>query len=461
MTRPAVTQHRHRLAAVLCFGAIAALAWTSSLPLASEPVAVIAAGALAVAVLRRVSIFVSAYLAQCVAFFGIAAMIAGQSGGKASSLVVLWIASMTLGAVLGSGRTILKARNHRPGDWQKAAALGLPEVAVAMALLTGQGYVLLTQQAGYASQVLQGVTSPGGWKTAVFVGAPLVTTLFLVTALRSGTRIKLGALLVAIEAVLLSLTGFRGSGALYLIATGVSVLVVIPPELRPRRGRLISAAAVAAILAVASFVFAAEVKENVVRGTSAAAGSAAAYSTSLEVVAERLNSTQYLRAAIGVSDSVDVTPQLGWRRQATALVPRIAWPERPPVDYGVQVSRLVYGASGSQSSGTVTTIGDAYLNAGTKGVAGIGLVFGFVAARLESLVRFARRRELVCVAVVAFNATLLSVEPPIVLGAATVVRNVVIFGAVWLVVRAAGSAERANSRSVKYQSEVPPLHSLK
>ncbi|WP_203923639.1 hypothetical protein [Rugosimonospora africana] len=383
--------------------------------------------AIAAWVVRRRCLLASLYLAQIAVYYGLSGLVTRSLGSPALvALVTLWAGGVVLGAcVLRRHKTrLLPARGQAPH---------VAQVILAGLLITIHGVLVFNEKIGVAAQLAGGVSTPTGVMGTLATAAPIVALMLLVSALSTGQRVPAAVAVAGGEVILLTLSGFRGSAAVFVITAFTVAALRLPrssPWRRPRR--IATASLLLLAISVVSFASAANVKSRAAAdsGLSSSGTQVFGLDQALPNVAARLDLRPGLQTAIDLRDDPYAADAVSWTFQLQALVPRALWPNKPVIDYGRRVSAEVYGQVNSASSSTVTTIGDTLINFGVAGVAIASLLLGVFLALIERLSR--QGSGPISLALTASAAMfIVGQEGPLILGAAGLIRNLVIASTLW------------------------------
>jgi hypothetical protein len=383
---------------------------------------------LAAWLVRRRSLLVAAYLAQTAIYFGLTSLILGEKRPpQLVAIVVLWSFGAAAGALVGraSGATRTD-REWAPPTW--------PHFALTAGLISVQAFLILSGGVGFAAQLALGLSTPEGLPGILATAGPVVSLMLLITALGSQRRILGAALLTALQATVLALSGFRGAAVLFIIAIVVAGVLTLPRSSPWRRSRrVVVVVSILVAFAVASFIIGASVRNAT--ATQLGVSSAGTQVVSLEqlfpVVTTRLDLGTALQTAIEFQDSRSVQEAISWTFQVQALIPRFVWPDKPVIDYGQRVSVAVYGYSYGQTSSTITTIGDTLVNFGIPGMIIAAVLLGFVLSLAERRVRGSVGVLSLVLAASLSYAVAGSQESPLILVIGGVIRNLLVAVALW------------------------------
>lgn len=405
---------------------------------ASSMLAVAASLVCAVIIRASLSPLVRAYVAYIVLGLVVAprfAIIPNVNLDRTQFLASLWILAACLGGVISS-------RTSRSSVRFRAAPSGervTPAVFISVLSLLAE-YVLVSRGSfGVAGQYATGDSGGGYLGLLVQIGpasAAGALTATLARPTRRTSDLVVPATLVALQAVALTFSGFRGAAPLYVLA--VALCSFRPPASKRRMpvGRRMVVGATLFCFVVGLFLHGASVRQ----GAATAAGSAAPHisvSNALPIMVQRFDESQFLAQADETRDQPAAREAVSLRNQLTAIVPRFLDPAKPNVDYGQKVSIAVYGApADTRNSSTVTTFGDAMINAGLPG----GLVLVAIYVLLVDAVFWRTRRAATVRSLsvrVALVTASLNLEAPAGLNLIGILRvSIAIVVAQWLVARA-------------------------
>lgn len=385
MTPDGAVGSAFRLATILVLLSLMAL--TASVPAWSvwSVWSILLVGVFTSWMLRRRSVLVALYLAQVALYYGVTRLLQGDKvDSEVASLVLLWIAGISCGA-------LLRRRRQAPTSGvSHAVRSGIPHAFAVAGFLALQAILFRSGQAGFRSQLSGGVSTPTGLVGAVAVAGPLLTVAFVVVNLRRNAMGRVSIIYVAAQSLILASSGFRGAGIVFLIALATTAAIYLPVDSRWRRPRLMALAAVALPAAfVATFGVGSMIRNAVAAdlGVQSRGTQPFGFSDAVEEVSLRLDLGSSLTQAVEVADLRAVQNAVDWSDQLLAVVPRAIWPDKPVLDYGQRVSITAYGSGPTTSSSTLTTIGDAFINFGTAGVLLLSLAIGYAVCAAEAVTR--------------------------------------------------------------------------
>ena len=416
-----------RMAAVMfVLAAIVPLAITGTASLSGTLLFV--APGLAAWLVRRRSLLVALYLAQTAVYFGLTSIILREDRPpQLVAIVVMWAFGAAAGAFIGRGAAAARTdRDWAPPRW--------PHFALTAGLIAVQAILILSGQLGYEAQLTLGLTTPEGLPGILATAAPVVSLMLLISALGSQRRVSGAALLPALEATVLALSGFRGTAVFFIMAIVFAGALTLPRSSPWRRSRrVIVVASILAAVAVANFVVGANVRNVAATqlGVSSEGTQLFSLDQALPVVTTRLDEGAPLQAAIQFQDSLSVQEAVSWTFQVEALIPRFIWPDKPVIDYAQRVSVAVYGYQYGQTSSTITTIGDTLVNFKIPGMIIAAVLLGFVLSLAERRVRSSVGLASLVLAAALSYAVAGSQEEPLILVVAGVLRNVLVAAVLW------------------------------
>lgn len=343
--------------------------------------AIVVALACTVAVRRSLSTLVRSYIAFVALGLLIAPLYSNMGRAvipETDLLAALWIGAANLGGCL-AGMT--RNRVHDSRQRSKPDSV-VPALIVSTAGLAS-AYILRSQDSyGITGQLATGISGGGYLGLLAQMGPPSAAGAFLMASRRSQGSTKLMLVLsacsVALQSLTLALSGFRGAGPTYII-----VIVICTVDLRQSLrhtsiGKVVLMGTLAMGLVFGLFTVGVSARED---AALSAGLSSSPLSPSGFVLAaiERFDESNYLRSAVEYQDDESARSAVAIRDQITAVVPRFLYPGKPTVDYGPRVSVAVYGAPvATRSSSTVTTFGDALINCGLAGGAGLVAAYVFI-----------------------------------------------------------------------------------
>ncbi len=213
--------------------------------------------ALAGFLVRRSSFLVALYQWQTSVYFGLISVVLGRTrpAGLVSA-VLLWSIGLALGALL-LRRSVLSSGDSAwsPPRW--------PHFVVATGLMAVQSDLVLSGQLGVQAQMEVGLSTPVGLAGILATTSPVVVLMVLMSALATRRHVTLASSLAVVQAVVLSLSGFRAAAVIFLLAVIPAAALTLPrnsPWRQPRR--LLLACAVLVAMAVAGFAMGAVVKDR-------------------------------------------------------------------------------------------------------------------------------------------------------------------------------------------------------
>lgn len=364
-----------------------------------------------------VSHIVAWHLAQLSVLFGLPTLLSPPDSGNGIAVVGGWALAVTAGAHLA---TPLARRNPpRASYWPR---LSWRHVLVGFVLAGVQFSVAYSGRSGIAAQLESGVSSASGVEGLLSSVSGAWAVAVLVSSAIAGGRILTGGVILFITQVFaLAQSGFRGHSVSLIIATGVSLSVLLPPGHRwKQRQGILKLALSGTALSLGGFWFAAIVKNRIALtfGLSSA-GTQLPNTNWREYLLTRIDLMDPLGVALASSGSASVRDAVSWSHNAVAFLPRFLYPDKPTISYGQDIAREVFGLRGNTSS-TITFLGDIYLNAGVVGVCAIALLLGFGLRKLELHARFAvSSTALLCVVAASFAITSPEASPMLLVVEAT------------------------------------------
>jgi hypothetical protein len=223
-----------------------------------------------------------------------------------------------------------------------------------------------------------------------------------------------------------------------VISVFVAAALTLPRVSKWRQPRrVVAAGASLAVVSLIAFSAAAVVKDRVATQMNASSVGTRLFgwADAPTYVSTRLDLGSPLSQAVELKDDPAVREAVSWVFQLQALIPRAVWPGKPTIDYGQRVSAAAYGLNYGQSSSTITTIGDTFVNFSMVGVGIASLLMGLVLALAERRIRAGA--GLACVVLAAgMSSTIVGQESPLILIAAGLIRNVVVAAVLWLACQA-------------------------
>jgi hypothetical protein len=431
-----------RMAAVmLVLAALVPLAITSTAGLSGT--LLFGVPALAAWLVRRRSLLVAAYLAQMAVYFGLTSLTLGEDRPpQLVAIVVLWAFGAAAGAFIGRGAAAARM------DWDWAPPRW-PHFALTVGLIAVQASLTLSGGVGFGAQLTLGLSTPEGLPGTLATAGPVVSIMLLITALGSQRRVSGAAVLAALEATVLSLSGFRGAADLFIMAIVIAGALTLPRS-SPWRGsrRVIVVASILAAFAVATFIVGANVRNATATqlGLSSQGTQLISLDQALPAVTTRLDLGVPLQKAIQFQDSLSVQEAVSWTFQVEALIPRFFWPDKPVIDYGQRVSVAVYGYQYGQTSSTITSIGDTLVNFKIPGMIIASVLLGFVLSLGERRVRSSVGLASLVLAATLSYAAVGGQESPLIIAVAGALRNLMVAAVLWAVCNAVWrwTAQRAS-----------------
>lgn len=404
---------------------------------ASSMLALGASIACAVVVRASLSPLARAYVAYIVLGLVVAprfATVPNVNLDRTQFLASLWILAACLGGVISSRTGRSSPRLRTVPSLQRLT----PAVFIAILSLLAE-YVLVARGSfGVAGQYATGNSGGGYLGLLVQIGPPSAAGALLATLARP-TRttgdLVVPAALVALQAVALTFSGFRGAAPLYVLAVALCSFRPAAAKRRMPVGRRLVVGAALFCFVGGLFLHGASVRQS----AATAAGSAAPHisvSNALPTVVQRFDESPYLARADESRDQPAAREAVSLRNQLTAIVPRFLYPSKGNVDYGQQLSIAVYGATANtRNSSTVTTFGDAMINGGLPGGFVLVAIYVFLVDAVLRRTRRAATVQSLSVRVALVTAAL-NLEAPAGLNLVGILRaSIAIVVAQWLVAR--------------------------
>ncbi len=349
-------------------------------------------------------------------------------------LASLWILAVCVGGVVSS-------RTSRSSPRRRAAVYGqriTPAVFIAILSLVAEFALVAQGSFGIAGQFATGDSGGGYLGLLVQIGPPSAAGALLATLgrpTRTTGDLLVPAALVALQAVALTFSGFRGAAPLYVLAVALCSFRPATSKLRAPLGRRLIVGTTLICFVGALFIHGASVRES----TATAAGFTApqiSLSNALPIVAQRFDESTNLTAADESRDLPAAKEAVSLQDQIRAIVPRILYPSKGNIDYGRQVSIAVFGApANTRNSSTVTGFGDAILNFGLIGGFVLVAIYFFLVDAVFRRMRKAATVRALSVRVALVTAAL-NLEAPAVLNLVGILRvSLAIVAAHWLMAR--------------------------
>lgn len=411
---------------------------------ASSMLALGASIACAVVVRASLSPPLRAYVALIILGFVVApgfATVPNLNLDRTQFLASLWILAACLGGVISSRTGRSYSRLRAVPSLQRLS----PAMFIAIVSLLAEYVLVAGGSFGVAGQYATGNSGGGYLGLLVQIGPPSAAGALLATLARptrTTGELVVPAGLVALQAVALTFSGFRGAAPLYVLAVALCSFRLAAPKQRMPVGRRLIVGATLLCFLAGLLLNGASVRQS----AATAAGSAAAHisiSNALPTVVQRFDESPYLARAYESRDQPAAREAVSLRNQLTAVVPRFLYPSKGNVDYGQQVSIAVYGAPAStRNSSTVTTFGDALINAGLTGGFILVTIYVFL---IDAVFRRMRRAATVqsLSVYVALVTAVLNLEAPAALNLIGILRvSIAIVVAQWLVARVLPPAGR-------------------
>lgn len=395
--------------------------------------------------LSGVDLVLSLYLVGILAGFVVAPLARLNDIGTLALtwwLLAVWLFGWTAGATMGRGTADHRA-GRKPGGIIAITHEGIgPLVLVGTVGLAIQALNIVRAESRFAAQ-FRGLVDTGPDALLGTAAPAAVAVCFWVTRTRPapasmGTRLwTLSAL--ALQTVLLALSGFRAAAPSYLIIVwllGRSVAAVPPRAHRVRQAAGLLAC-IAALFVIASY-------QRTELASSLGRRDAAAQRIDVrrlpDLVAQRLDYSAPVGQALRRADDPRARETVSAVAQAATAVPRALWPSKPVNTYGQDVAEVFFDIPRSSNSAeTITWLGDLYVQGRAPIVLAVGLLTGFAAVRLLRLARSLSPTYRLLV-VYAVTSTLFNLEAPLLLAVAHSLR---VLGLLYLLTWAMGRLGRA------------------
>ncbi|MEH6820657.1 MAG: hypothetical protein V7706_12005 [Dietzia psychralcaliphila] len=363
-------------------------------------------------------------------FFGGALLLNSPESytGDAVRIVVTWVLSFSGSALLSL--SAIRYFNLARGP-VVAPRMTNAHVLVAFVLVAVQIALGVTGQLGYEAQVETGLSTPLGLLGTIASLAQPWVLLCLAIAVRTGQSVFLASLAAVGQVIALSLQGFRGSSVHYMVWLLVVLWILASNRklIASVGGRVLSVS-VGVIVAISGFWFATIARSDAAdRLGVASSGTQLLKGGWLETILSRIDMMSYLEVGVRAEESSLAQQAVSWSNYAFVLIPRAIFPEKPIVNYGQDVTTLIYGED-YQSSSTISWLGDAYLNVGELGILLLAIIFGGVLVFSEKMLP---RRSLIFgwTALVAIVIASTNLESSLLLMAFQVVRTVMAVSFLW------------------------------
>lgn len=386
----APTQRRksvHTLVGICILGAIlwipvALPEWTGW----TTPLLVVVPGLLAISAIRF-SILSAAYLMEIALFFGVTSLILGSHWQpRLVSAVLVWSLAIAAGTLLGgpspSRLTSPVSRSWLEPRW--------PHYLLCGAMIGVGAYLALSGKSGYSAQITSRLSTPTGILGTISVVAPIVTLTILLSCIGSGRHSRWAIGLAGAQMFVLSLTGFRAAGGVFIIAIFLGAALILPHDsVWRRKSRLAIILPVLLILLISTFVIGANIKNSSANrlGVASVGTQLFTLDNALSNTSRRFQLATFLDSAIRYQNDAALKDAVSWGPQLEAVVPRFLWRDKPPVDYGSKISIALFGSAYALSSTPVSTIGDSLINFGSVGLVLTGLFVGFAFRWVANRVR--------------------------------------------------------------------------
>ncbi len=376
---------------------------------------------------RRASLLVTFYLTQMAVYFGLTSLVLVEDRPPILiGIVAIWAVGLTIGGF--AGRTNIPAPHVT--EWSRPR---WPQFVLIAGLVTMQAGLVLSGRLGFGAQLTLGLSTPTGVLGILAAAAPVLSLMLLITASRSQHLVYVAAVLAGLEAVVLSLSGFRAGAAVFVVGAVIAAALTLPQDSPWRRKyRAIIFATVLTIVVVVGFIVGANVRSGVATELGASSQGTQLFSLdqALPIIASRLDLGAPLQTAIQYQDDPSLKGAVSWTSQIQAFIPRFLWPDKPIIDYGQQVSATAYGLQYGQSSSTISTVGDTLVNFKIPGLVIVSLGLGLALSLAERRIRTgAGLQSLVLAAGLSY--AVVGQEAPLILTVAGVVRNLLVAAILW------------------------------
>jgi hypothetical protein len=347
-------------------------------------------------------------------------------------IVAIWLLSWTGGQLL-LGYSDRPTHTPEREGWisREDAVIGLTAIGlVAMAI---QMLQIVHGATAYTQQV-SGITDTsisGG--TANLAGPALVAAFIMSKRVSPRSTKVVLALLIGIEALLLTQNGFRAAAVNFLFGGLLAYIAVNPPSTNVERRAIARWFAVLILVGIPLILIGSSVRQSAqAKSAYGGIGHTITLVSLPHNILTRWDETSNLAQSL-----VPLGPQahsaVSVTHQFEDFVPRPLWPGKPIFDYGEQVSTAIYGLPASyHTSSTVTWLGDLYLNGGPWLILASGVVLG--AAVRRALQRATRNNTLSTIFTVSLVSALFDPENPIVLAVAGIARTVIFLSAACIIV---------------------------
>jgi hypothetical protein len=384
---------------------------------------------------RSLSTLVRSYIAYIVLSLVIAPRFSGSIGARietAEMLGALWIAAASLGGVLASLRK-RRSKNFRVRPSLDPVA---PALIVSTASLVAVFALRSSNSYGIAGQLATGVSGGGYLGLLAEVGPPMAAGALLSTLGRpeaSKGRLVLSAGLVVLTAVSLTFSGFRGAAPSYIIAIMLCAVGVRKPSKNRANWRWVFGVSLVVGFIVGLFALGVASREDAL-STAGVSQNKISLSNFLPTVIQRFDESTAISKAQEVRNDPNARRAVSILDQGAVIVPRFLYPAKGVVDYGHQVSVVIYGEpDAAHNSSTVTTFGDALINLGFEGAVALLVAYVFIFDTAFRRVGATSSVTSMSIRVAVFVA-LMDLEAPVMLSLISLVRLcLAIFALEWCV----------------------------
>ena len=369
------------------------------------------------------------YVGSIVVCFVAAPLLKGQFPSTTATiwlLLAVWLAGWSLGHYV-TGRLTASADARRPPSSRRPLDPLLPSAVLMAGILSLVVQVFLVRAGGvgYGVQV-RGDVSVGWLPVFSSIGPVALASAFTITlihAASSGRRVFVASL-VLLQAVALAATGFKGAGPLYLLIVWLVVKRWRPStRWRPRR---IAIGAVAVVMMLALFEFAANVRRDISAAatTEARASGLAAFLETPALALRRVDLLTSAHPAVERAERPEAKETVSVQSQLVSYVPRALWPDKPVTNYGHDVSTVFFDIPEFyRTSSSITWVGDLFVQGGPTLVFVVALLGGVAFNRVLRWRVHANPITVSCYFLAA--QILLTLESPLLISLATALRTFV------------------------------------
>jgi hypothetical protein len=299
-------------------------------------------------------------------------------------------------------------------------AVGAVALLVEIVGAAGGGSAYATQIAGGSNTGVAAII------TSLAVPALVTGFVLLWATATQRTRCCL-VILVLLQAGVSSLSGFRGPAIEFLIALGVSYVVVHPTSLRHNMRLVASALLLIVIVGIPLTLFASVQRHDQAASANAGDQQSLSLASLPHTTVQRLDEAPALSAGLGAGGPA-VKQTVAMNSQLELFIPRFLWPGKPIFNYGEQLSITVYGLPASyHTAATITWLGDLYLNGGLILVLLSGLVLAVIAQ--GAFERVAKGRTLSILIAVLVLQVIFSAESTLIFSLVGAFRSFLLLGA--------------------------------